>query len=194
MATTVVGRPLSCHSVTACITRIVASRACSGGPPLPPPGVLLMTCLSRDTLAAPWQGPSSLSAHRKWSSLSCRLSAKAQQLSVSAGVLPRIVQIHVWRCGCWVEFDPRGSSSQQRDGGVQPSPAQQGHTQPQTSEVAEPAAVQCPAAAPTSSTSDLLPVLHPLVWFKFFTEAEADVSLLAASAHQPAGVHQILSA
>ena len=99
---------------------------------------------------------------------------------MSAGVLPRIVQIHVWKCGCWVEFDPRGSSSQQREGGVQPSAAQQGNTQPQTSEDAEPAAASCPAAGPASSNCGTLLLLRPLVWFKFFTQAEAEVGRLPA--------------
>ena len=93
---------------------------------------------------------------------------------MSAGVLPRIVKIHVWSCGCWMEFDPKGSLSGQREGDVQE------HTQSQSSEVAEPAAVHCPAAVPSSSNSDILPVLHPLVWFKFFTEAEAKVGHLPA--------------
>ena len=78
---------------------------------------------------------------------------------------------------------------------MQPSAAQQGHTQPQTSEATEPAAMPCPAAAPASSNSKTLPVLRPLVWFKFFTEAEAEVSFLAASVHHTsAEVHQTLSA
>ena len=106
----------------------------------------------------------------------------AQQLSVSAGVLPRIVQVNVWESGCWVEFGPRGALSQQQEGGVQPSAAQQGRAQPQTPEVTEPAAASCPAAAPSSSEDEGLPVLRPLVWFKFFTEAEAEVGLLPASA------------
>ena len=103
---------------------------------------------------------------------------------MSAGKLPRIIQIHVWLSGCWVEFDPRGSASQQQEGCVQPSAAQQEHAQPQTPEGTEPAAVHCPAAVPASSNSGPLPVLRPLVWFKFFTQAEAEVSLLAASAHR----------
>ena len=99
---------------------------------------------------------------------------------MSAGALPRIVQIHVWSCGCWVEFDPKGSSSCQREGRVQPSAAQQGHVQPQTPEVTAHAAVHCPAAAPSSSNSETLPLLRPLVWFKFFTQAEAEVGRLPA--------------
>ena len=95
-------------------------------------------------------------------------------------MLPRVVQIHVWKCGCWVEFDPKESLSRPREGSVQPSAAQQGHAQPQSSEVAEPAAVHCPAAVPASSNDETLPVLHPLVWFKFFTQTEAEVGLLPA--------------
>ena len=99
---------------------------------------------------------------------------------MSAGVLPRIVQIHVWNCGCWVEFDPKGSASSQCEGRVQPSAAQQGHSQPQAPEVADPAAALCPAAAPSSSEGEGLPLLRPLVWFKFFTQAEAEVGCLPA--------------
>ena len=103
---------------------------------------------------------------------------------MSAGVLPHIVQVIVWECGCWVEFDPRGSLSQQRAGSVQPSAAQRGHAQSQSSQAAKSAAVHCPAAAHSSSEDEGLPVLRPLVWFKFFTQAEAEVGCLPASAHQ----------
>ena len=106
-----------------------------------------------------------------------------------------MAQIHVWGCGCFVEFDPRGSASHQREGGVQPSAAQQGHAQPQAPEATEPAAVPWPAAVPSSSEDEGLPLLRPLVWFKFFTQAEAEVSPLAASVHETsAGVHHTLPA
>ena len=142
-----------------------------------------------------WQGSGCLLAHNQWSFFTSCLSAQAQQRSLFAGMLPRIVQIHVWKCGCWVEFDPRGSPCGQREGGVQPSAALQGHAQHLTSEVAEPSALHCPAAVLASSDEETLPVLRPLVWFKFFTQEEAMVGHLPTRAHQVrAEVDQTLSA